>query len=50
MSYHIVVKMINIKAGVPQNVFRTRSDIYLLINPKRKKKENMKQCDKVFIK
>ena len=38
MSYNVVVKMINIKAGVPQNVFRTRGSIYLLIKLKKKSK------------
>lgn len=50
MSYHIVVKMINIKAGVPQNVFRTRMEYLFTYKTKTKKKENVKQCDKVFTK
>lgn len=49
MSYNIVVKMINIKAGVPQNVFRTRRE-YLFTYKAKKIKEDMKQCDNVFTK
>lgn len=39
MSYNIVVKMINIKAGVPQNVFRTRREYLFTYKAKKKKKK-----------
>lgn len=38
MRYYTIVKMRNIKAGVPQNVFRTRREYLFTYKAKKKKK------------